>query len=211
MVEAPSSFTSGATGGRSARRVVPIVRGLAVSAGILLTVNFLGAARVGTALPVAKPVIPALPTTLPASAARPAMTARGARAESPKVELLRDVKPTATTLARASAVARAPRLRTIRMEVTAYCPCTKCCGPDAHGVTASGLHVSHNGGRFVAADTDLLQFGTRLRVPGYDDARPVEVIDRGGAIKGHKLDVYFPSHQQALEWGRQVLDVTVLE
>jgi len=100
--------------------------------------------------------------------------------------------------------------RTIRMEVTAYCPCTKCCGENAEGITASGHDVSYNGGRFVAADTDVLPFKTKLIIPGYHGA-PVEVIDRGGAIKGNKLDVFFPTHQEALEWGRRVIDVTVID
>ena len=104
-----------------------------------------------------------------------------------------------------------PRVRKMLMEVTAYCACTKCCGPRARGITASGKRVSYNGGRFVAADTKLLKFNTKLLVPGYADGQPVEVIDRGGAIKGAKLDVYFDSHQEARKWGRQWLVVTVLE
>ena len=71
--------------------------------------------------------------------------------------------------------------------------------------------MSHNGGRFVAADTSLLPFGTKLVIPGYAGDEAVEVIDRGGAIKGHKLDLYFPTHEEALEWGRQWVDVTVIE
>src|SRR5207249_4688799 len=46
-----------------------------------------------------------------------------------------------------------PSARAVVMEVTAYCPCPKCCGPDAQGITASGRRVSQNGGKFVAADT----------------------------------------------------------
>lgn len=102
-------------------------------------------------------------------------------------------------------------VRTIRVLATAYCPCTICCGPDARGVTASGRPVSYNGGAFIAADTNLLPFGTRLIVPGYHNAQPVEVIDRGGAIKGRHIDVYFPTHEQAAEWGRQWLSVDIVE
>ena len=39
----------------------------------------------------------------------------------------------------------------------------------------------------------------------------VEVIDRGGAIKGDKLDVYFPTHARARQWGRQMVPVQILE
>jgi 3D (Asp-Asp-Asp) domain-containing protein len=105
----------------------------------------------------------------------------------------------------------APRTRVMKMEVTAYCACTKCCGPKAQGITASGKRVSYNGGKFVAADTRLLKFHTKLVIPGYASNQPVPVIDRGGAIKGNKLDVYFPTHQEARQWGRKKIDVLVIE
>jgi 3D (Asp-Asp-Asp) domain-containing protein len=104
----------------------------------------------------------------------------------------------------------AAKARTVRMMVTAYCACTKCCGPNAQGITASGKPVSYNQGRFVAADRDVLRLGQKLSIPGYHDGRAVEVLDTGSAIKGNRLDVYFPSHRRALEWGRQWLDVTVV-
>jgi 3D (Asp-Asp-Asp) domain-containing protein len=103
------------------------------------------------------------------------------------------------------------KLRTMLMEVTAYCPCVRCCGPRAQGLTASGRRVSFNGGRFVAADTKLLKFNTKLLIPGYADESPVQVVDRGGAIKGSKLDVFFPTHEEARQWGRQKLLVTVID
>jgi 3D (Asp-Asp-Asp) domain-containing protein len=103
-----------------------------------------------------------------------------------------------------------PTVKTIEMEVTAYCPCTKCCGPKAQGITASGKNVHYNDGQFVAADKKFA-FGTKLIIPGYAGSKTVEVTDRGGAIKGNKLDVYFHSHAEALKWGRQKLTVTVIE
>ena len=95
----------------------------------------------------------------------------------------------------------------VPMRVTAYCPCSKCCGEYADGITASG-HKIQPGDTFVAADKRY-SFGTEMIVPGYDDGRAVKVLDRGGAIKGNRLDVFFHSHQQALEWGVQYLDVQV--
>jgi 3D (Asp-Asp-Asp) domain-containing protein len=71
--------------------------------------------------------------------------------------------------------------------------------------------VTWNGGKFVAADTNVLPFGTKIVVPGYNGSRPVPVADRGGAIQGRKLDLFFPSHSEALKWGRQTLTVTVLD
>ena len=103
-----------------------------------------------------------------------------------------------------------PTARAVVMEVTGYCPCKKCCGPKAQGITASGKHVSYNNGKFVAADTSIIPFGTKIVIPGYAQTRPVEVQDRGGAIKGRKLDLFFKSHQEALNWGRQKVEVIVI-
>ena len=94
------------------------------------------------------------------------------------------------------------------MRVTAYCPGACCCGKWADGMTASG-HLIKPGDRFVAADKQFA-FGTRILIPGYNKNQPVEVLDRGGAIKGDRLDVFFPTHEEALEWGVQVLTVSIL-
>ena len=90
----------------------------------------------------------------------------------------------------------------VEMEVTAYCGCEKCCGVNADGITASG-HKLHQGDKIVAAPKTL-RFGTRIFIPGYGLA---SVQDRGGAIKNNRLDVYFHTHQEALNWGRQKLIV----
>ena len=95
----------------------------------------------------------------------------------------------------------------VRMRVTAYCPCPICCGKYAAGITANG-HVIQQGDNFCAADRSY-PFGTEIVIPGYNSSTPVKVIDRGGAIKGDRLDVFFASHQDALEWGVQYLDVKV--
>jgi 3D (Asp-Asp-Asp) domain-containing protein len=102
-------------------------------------------------------------------------------------------------------------VRTMRMVVTAYSPDERSCGKWADGITASGKSVWTNGMRLVAADTRLLPFGSIVSVPGYNGGRPVPVLDRGGAIKGKRLDVLYPTHEIALRWGRQPLDVTIWE
>ena len=151
----------------------------------------------------------AVPTPPVAAVARPAKPVAAA-VTAPAATVTADAELLHDAVTAVAMIPAAKTVRTIKMEVTAYCPCTKCCGENAHGVTASGRDVSYNGGRFVAADTAHLPFGTKLIIPGYDVA-PVEVIDRGGAIKGHKLDLYYPTHEEALEWGRQWVDVTVVE
>lgn len=95
----------------------------------------------------------------------------------------------------------------IEMRVTAYCPCSICCGEYSDGVTACG-HKIQPGDTFVAAGKRF-SFYTEMLIPGYSNSRPVKVLDRGGAIKGNRLDVFFATHQEALEWGVQYLKVNV--
>jgi hypothetical protein len=60
----------------------------------------------------------------------------------------------------------------------------------------------------VAADTKYYPFGTRLYIPGYGNG---VVEDRGGAIKGeNRFDIFFNSHQKALNWGRKKVDVHMM-
>lgn len=98
-------------------------------------------------------------------------------------------------------------------EVTAYCGGACCCQKYADGITASGKPVTANGGRFCAADRSI-PFGTMIDIPGYGR---VPVLDRGGAIKAGKLDLFFADdpgkpgsgHRKALQWGRRTLNVTI--
>lgn len=106
-------------------------------------------------------------------------------------------KPGRVTLAKA-----APSVRRSLgfFEVTAYCPDECCCGEFADGVTASGVLAV---GKFVAADK-AIPFYKVLDVPEYGK---VPVLDRGGKIRGKKLDVFFPTHDEALEWGRRTIEI----
>lgn len=102
-------------------------------------------------------------------------------------------------------------VKTIRMRVTGYCSCSRCCGRHADGKTASGYPVWINGGKLAAADTRLLPFGTLISIPGYAADQPVPVLDRGGKITGYRLDLYFHTHREARQWGTRYLDVTIWE
>ncbi|MDO8302326.1 MAG: 3D domain-containing protein, partial [Sedimentisphaerales bacterium] len=102
---------------------------------------------------------------------------------------------------------KASQWRTVRMRVTAYCPCPVCCGPLAQGVTANG-RVIRQGDRFVAAPKKY-PFGTEIIVPRYNRDRAIKVLDRGGAITGNRLDLFFPSHTKAAKWGVKYLNVKV--
>lgn len=88
-------------------------------------------------------------------------------------------------------------------KITAYCPCSKCCGKST-GRTASGTKAT--AGRTVAAPSNFA-FGTKLNIGGH----VYTVEDRGGAIKGNKIDIFVGSHQEALQWGVRYLTVSVVQ
>lgn len=92
----------------------------------------------------------------------------------------------------------------IEAVATAYCPCERCCGswalnrPDGIVYTASGAEAVQ--GVTIAADWSIYPPGTVLFVEGLGE---MVVQDRGGAIQGQKIDIYFESHDDALQFGRQ--------
>ena len=98
------------------------------------------------------------------------------------------------------------KIKIQKMKVTAYCPCERCCGKYADGITASG-HIIKPGDKLIAADKTI-PFGTKMYIPGYG---PAEVLDRGGKIKGNHIDIFFDTHQQALNWGVKELEVYIYE
>lgn len=120
---------------------------------------------------------------------------------------------------------RGEREEIVVMETTAYCACKACCGwkrkygcflgppvvasgPNRGkrkqvGITADGSKAKRG---TIAADTRLYPFGTIMYVPGYGWG---EVQDTGSSIKGNRLDLFFPSHRKALEWGRKKVRVKV--
>lgn len=87
-------------------------------------------------------------------------------------------------------------------KVTGYCSCASCCGK-SNGITASGTVAK--AGRTIAADTSRLPFGTQVVIDGHT----YTVEDRGGAINGNKIDIFFSSHSNALQWGVRYCKVYV--
>lgn len=97
-----------------------------------------------------------------------------------------------------------PEPEWIEAVATAYCSCEICCEewalnrPDGIVYTASGAEAVQ--GVTIAADWSIYPPGTVLFVEGLGE---MVVQDRGGAIQGQKIDVYFESHDDALQFGRQ--------
>ena len=85
---------------------------------------------------------------------------------------------------------------------TAYCGCKKCCG-HTHGITKSGTKATAN--RTIAVDTRHIPLGTRVCING----KWYIAEDTGKAIKGKRIDIYFDSHEEALEFGKKRLTVEV--
>ena len=87
--------------------------------------------------------------------------------------------------------------------VTAYCPCERCCGRQACGITADGSEAI---GAIVATHRKF-DFGTRMYIPEYGWA---ETHDRGKLGRNH-IDILFPNHYQAKVWGSRWLPVTIVK
>jgi len=100
-------------------------------------------------------------------------------------------------------------VKTLKLRVTAYAPDPRCTFPYPGTTTASGLSVKTNGGKLVAADTTLISLHSLVVVPGYAGGTAVPVLDRGGAIKGARLDVLLPTFATAKNWGSRMLEVKV--
>lgn len=75
-----------------------------------------------------------------------------------------------------------------------------------YGITASGERVKEN---YTIACPRSMDFGTEIYIPYFDNVFVCK--DRGGAITGNRIDVYIEDLSEALEFGRQDLDVQILE
>jgi 3D (Asp-Asp-Asp) domain-containing protein len=95
-------------------------------------------------------------------------------------------------------------------KATAYCSCEKCCDKDPsdkwYGITASGKKAKWG---TVAVDRKVIKLGSKLRIDGFPDTI-FRAEDVGGAIKGNHIDVWFPSHKEALQFGVQNIVVQLV-
>lgn len=97
----------------------------------------------------------------------------------------------------------------IKMKSTAYTAgkesTGKSPGDAGYGITASGRKAQHG---VVAVDTSHIPFGTKLYIEGYGYA---VAGDTGGAIKGHKIDVFFDKLSDAINYGVRTINVYILD
>ena len=85
--------------------------------------------------------------------------------------------------------------------LTAYCDCKICCGQWSGSPTASGVMPRAN--HTIAVDTSVIPFGTEVMING----QKYVAEDTGSVIKGNRIDIFFNSHQTALNFGVQYAEV----
>ena len=95
--------------------------------------------------------------------------------------------------------------RPLVMEATAYDPGPKSCGKWASGYTATGAKAEKG---IVAVDDRVIPMGTRMYIPGYGFGL---AADRGGAIKGMRIDLCYPTYAEAIQFGRREVKVYLLD
>ncbi len=93
------------------------------------------------------------------------------------------------------------------LEASGYYPGPECCWPDDDGFTAIG-DVAGRGSIAIDDKNGPLRMGQRVWVEDYG---PGKCNDRGSAIKGWKIDLCFETYEEALEWGRRLVKVYVIE
>lgn len=87
-------------------------------------------------------------------------------------------------------------------KLTAYCACSKCCGK-SDGITASGTKAKQ--GRTIAVDPKQIPYGTKVVINGHT----YTAEDCGGGIGKNRIDVFFDSHKEALNFGVQHAEVFI--
>ncbi|MGE6377660.1 3D domain-containing protein [Peribacillus muralis] len=119
-------------------------------------------------------------------------------------QVLKVKKPSNSTKPKAKTTSSsAKKYKTITVKATAYTANCKGCS----GITATGLNLKKNPKvKAISVDPKVIPLGTKVHVEGYGEAI---AADKGGAIKGNKIDVFYSSQSKALDWGRKTVKVKV--
>lgn len=98
-------------------------------------------------------------------------------------------------------------------EATAY---TAFCAEGCTGITKTGVDVSHSiyyeGARVIAVDPSVIALGSTVEVRLADGSSfRAKAIDTGGAIKGARLDLLVANEADAVQFGRQSVELRVIK
>ncbi|RYG74545.1 hypothetical protein EU245_02560 [Lentibacillus lipolyticus] len=78
-----------------------------------------------------------------------------------------------------------------------------------YGITYSGVKVKRDLYSTIAADLDIYPIGTVMFIPGYGYG---VVADKGGAINGNKIDLYYETVEDVYsEWGKKEVEVYIIK
>lgn len=77
-----------------------------------------------------------------------------------------------------------------------------------HGRTATGVAPATG---MIAADPRVLPLGSRVRIEAGSYSGEYVVADTGGAVRGHRIDIWTPTSGDAMRFGRRAVKLTVLE
>ncbi|WP_071460875.1 3D domain-containing protein [Bacillus massilinigeriensis] len=95
--------------------------------------------------------------------------------------------------------------RTLTVSASAYTANCRGCS----GITATGFNLKKNpNAKVISVDPRVIKLGTRVYVPGYGYA---VAADKGGHIKGNRIDLFMSSHQRAINWGRKTVTIQILK
>ena len=83
-----------------------------------------------------------------------------------------------------------------KFTLTAYCGCSACSGGWG-SKTATGTQAK--AGRTIAVDPTVIPYGTKIKI----GKNIYTAEDCGGGIKGKHIDIYFDSHSDAVNFGKQ--------
>ncbi len=86
--------------------------------------------------------------------------------------------------------------------VTGYCNCELCSG--GHNITFSGTVPKAN--HTLSADLTVLPLGSKVWIDGVI----YTVEDKGSSVNGQKVDIFYDTHEEALEHGTITADVYLL-
>lgn len=78
-----------------------------------------------------------------------------------------------------------------------------------YGITYSGVKVKRDLYSTIAADLSIYPIGTILYIPDYGYG---VVADKGGAINGNEIDLYYPTVEDVYKkWGKKEVKVYIIE
>ena len=125
--------------------------------------------------------------------------------ETPNTQSVQSVQQTQQSQPVQSTETSKPQGKTLTVEATAYTAyCSGC-----SGVTATGINLRANPNqKVIAVDPRVIPLGSKVYVEGYGTAI---AGDTGGAIKGHRIDIFIPNYAKAMEFGRRTVKITILD